>query len=271
MTKYIFPLLLIFCFSCQSNQTEIEDQTVLKDDFGLEDHISIEVYPYEQEGATKASAMPKPKLDSSLLGLEKRFEYLLMNVSEIHHPEQFDRRMEIWNLYPDSLELKRLYLSEFVQDEKLVKYYEESIAPIQNSSIERSRTYSTNELMDVASKFFYCDKVEADSSIGAHICLGLNGVGEANWENDYTLLEAFCFEGIFYALDKEGSQIWDSFVSKIDHSSEQLKENITTLDHYLEEVKIDVFGRMRNDIELKQELMKYYELNESNLAFKLID
>jgi len=270
--KYIFPLtLIIICFSCQSNQSAIVDNESLEVHLAIENYVVIKVYPYEHEGKMSASAMPELQLDSNLMSMKKRFEYLLMNVSEIHLPEKSERRKEIWNLYPDTPELKRLYLSEYVQDEKLVKYFEESMAPIENPNIKRNKVYTINELMDIASKFFYCDKVEADTSVQAHICIGLNGVGEANWEKDYTLLEAFCFEGIFHYLDKDSSQIWDSFVSKKNESCQQLKENITTLDQYLEEVKLDVFEKMRNDIVLRQELKKYYELNKSNLAFKLID
>jgi hypothetical protein len=68
--------------------------------------------------------------------------------------------------------------------------------------------------MEVSSKFFYCDQVNPDTSIQAYVCVGLNGVKEAKWNKDYTLLEAFCYEGIFTQFDNERSHIWDAFVSE---------------------------------------------------------
>ena len=235
----------------------------------ISNHVNIQVYTYEQDGVVKASAMPELKRTSELTRYKRRFEYLLMNVSEIHLPEKSAQRNEIWKLYPDTTNLKRLYLNEYVQDKRLVSYFEETMAPIKDPNIEIHKTYTVNELMEVASKFFYCDKVNADTSIQAHVCIGLNGVKEANWDNDYTLLEAFCFEGIFNDFDKENSQVWESFVSKKKEASLQFRQDITTLDQCLEKVKLDLFERMRNDTLLKKELLDFYDLNEANLPFKI--
>ncbi len=235
----------------------------------IRENVTIKIYPYEYNGEMKASAMPELKPDSKLVSYNRRFEYLLINKSEIHQPEKSKERNKIWKLYPDTVKLKRLYLKKYVRDKKLVKYFEETIAPIENSTIEINKTFSENELMEVASKFFFCNKVNNDTTVQAHVCVGLNGISEANWEVDYTLLEAFCYEGIFNELDKENSLIWDSFVSKKREASLQCKNDLTTLNQYLENVKLNLFDRMKNDEILKKELLEYYKQNEDNLAFRI--
>lgn len=108
-----------------------------------------------------------------------------------------------------------------------------------------------------------------DTSIQAHICVGLNGIKEAEWENDYTLLEAFCYEGIFTAFDNKDSKLWDEFVSLKRKAAEKYKGGIVSLDGYLEKVKLELFKTMESSPILKQELMNYYKTNKSNLAFEI--
>lgn len=259
MTKFLSILILILCVSCHSKKSIIEE------------NVSIEISVYENEGVKKASAMPVLKSDSELNKYKRRFEYLLMNISEMHQPTGIKERTEIWNLYPDTLKLKQLYLDKFIQDSNLVKYFEETYAPIANPNLEITKTFNQEELMEVASKFFYCDQVNPDTTVQMHVCIGLNGIKEAMWEKDYTLLAAFCFEAIFYDLDKEDSQLRVSYSFEHDKAFNKYRNNITTLDKYLEDVRKDLFIRMKSNLTLKEKLLSYYELNKNNLAFKIIN
>ncbi len=236
----------------------------------IRNNVTIEVNTYEQENKTKASAMPILKAKSKLKKHERRFDYLLMNISEIHLPEKSEERNEIFNLYPDKSKIKKLYLEKYIQDKKLVAYFEETIAPINNPNLEINKIYAVDELMEVASKFFYCDKINPDSSVQSHVCIGINGLSETKWQKDYTLLAAFCFEAIFTDFDKDTSQISESYLSEKKKACQKYRSNITTLNQYLEDVKLNLFERMKNDGVLKKELLAYYELNKSNLAFKII-
>jgi len=258
MLKYLSFLCLLLFISCQTHQSIIRD------------HVTIEIYPYESENQVKAAAMPALRDDSELAPYKRRFEYLLINVSEIHLPEKAEERNAIFNLYPDTVALKKLYLEKYTRDKKLAAYFEETMAPITNANLETTKIYTADELMEVASKFFYCDLVEADTSVQAHVCVGLNGIKEATWEKDFTLLEAFCYEAIFHDFDQEESPIWESFVSKKREACQKYKATIITLDQYLEDVKLAVFDSMEHDEILKKALLDYYELNKTNLAFKII-
>lgn len=258
MTKYLSLLLLIFGISGHAQESIISD------------NIFIKIHLYEDKQVIKASAMPEIKRESDWMKYKRRFEYLLINVPEIHLFEKINERLEINTLYPDTTEIKRLYLEKYVHDKRLEKYFEETFAPISNPNLEISKKYTLDELMEVASFFFYCNSVEPDTSIQAYVCVGLNGVKEANWEKDFTVLEAFCYEAIFTAFDDETSQVWDTFVAEKELAGEQFKTNITTLDQYLEDVKLELFKRMKNSDTLKEELVAYYELNSTNLAFRIV-
>jgi hypothetical protein len=259
MTKYLSILTLIICISCQSKKSIIEE------------NVSVEISVYEDAGVKKASAMPVLKTDSELRKYKMRFEYLLMNVSEMHQPTGVTERTEIWNLYPDTIKLKRLYLDKFIQDVKLANYFEETNAPIANPELEITKTFNQEELMEVASKFFYCDQLLPDTIVQSHVCIGINGIKEAKWDKDYTILAAFCYEAIFDDLDKDSSQIDKAYTTEKQMACEQYRKNITTLDKYLEDVRLDLFSRMTTNAVLKRKLLLYYELNKNNLAFKLIN
>lgn len=208
--------------------------------------------------------------DGELTPYARRFEYLLMNVPEIFQAGKIKVRDSINSLYPDTVEIRRTYLEAFCSDEKLVNYFEESAAAVTNPDFQREKKYTVDELMEVASKFFYCDEVFPDTTVQMHICIGFNGVSEAKWEEDYTLLAAFCFEAIFDDMYSDSSQIRPTYSSVKEESCEQFRSSITTLDKYLLDVRTDVFSRMKSNATLKERLLAYYELNKSNLAFEIV-
>ena len=246
MKKYFQITVLLFCIACQTKKSIIEE------------NVFIDVSVYEDNGEKRASAMPALKSESELTKYKRRFEYLLMNISEMHQPQATKTRTEIWNLYPDTTKLKQVYLEKFINDKKLVNYFEEMYAPISNTNIEITKTYTTEELMDVASKFFYCDEVFPDTVIQSHVCIGINGIKEVKWEKDYTILSAFCFEAIFNDMDKDPSQVREAYHDEKKISCDKFKSTITTLDKYLEDVKMDLFNSMKNNEILKKELWVYY-------------
>lgn len=235
----------------------------------IEKLIQIKIYTYEIDGVVKASAMPELKKESELYPYKRRFDYLLMNVSAIHQPENAEFRNKVWALYPDTNALKEQYLHLFQADEKLNVYFSQTFMPIKNNGIERKYSFKEKEMMEVASKFFFCDQVLPDTSIQAHICIGLNGIAEANWEKDYTLLEAFCYEAIFNDLDQDESPIWEEFELQKQLAENRFSKKITSTEAYLANVKKAVFKSMRKSQVLLNSLFKYYERNKENLAFTM--
>lgn len=258
MKKYLFVLVLFSYIHYHAQNTAIKD------------HVIIKVYTSQDGNETKGAPMPELKEKSILINYQRRFDYLLINVPEIHSLGKFKERKEIFDLYPDTLKMKRLYLEAITNDKKLAGYFEEAAAPITHAHAKAKKTYTVNELTDVASKFFYCDKVNPDTSVQSHVCIGINGLKETKWKKDYTLLAAFCFEAIFNDFDKDTSRISKAFDAEKSKSCKQYRDRITTLSKYLEDVKLDLFNRMKNNTALKEELLAYYELNKKNLAFEII-
>lgn len=128
--------------------------------------------------------------------------------------------------------------------------------------------------MQVASRFFFCDTVRPDKSIGSHICIALNGLKEAQFEKDYTILEAFCFEAIFEAIDQKRparTKFVENFLAYIEEISNKEKQNISSSDSYLRNVRLAVFERMQTDDELKNVLLEYFQKNKENLSFNILD
>lgn len=254
----VIGFLLLISTSCHSSKA-----------FVLE-NVSIDINTYSEGNEIKATAMPSISESIEILGYSRRFEYLLINVPTIHSIDNAQKRNKLFELYPNTLELRKRYLNELIKDKNLKRYIDETLQPIRGKSFKTHNSYSVDELMEVASKFFYCDKVFPDTSIQAHVCIGLNGIKEAEWKNDYTLLEAFCYEAIFADLDKDTSLVWDSFGFQKNESCFRYRENITTLHAYLQDVKLDLFERMKADPILKRALLDYYTINQSYLAFTLI-
>jgi len=257
--KYLYFLILILFVSCKTNQSIIKK------------HVVIVVQTYEKEGELKASAMPSLRSESNLNEYSQRFEYLLINVPAIHSLDHAGIRKEIWNFYPDTIKLKRLYIKEFIQDEKLENYFKLTSEAINNKNFAIKITFTKDELMEVASKFFYCDQVFADTTIQSHVCIGLNGISEANWEKDYILLEAFCYEGIFNDFNKEPSPVDESYSFNKTEACLKYKFTSVSLDEYLLDVRKELFNRMKYDSKLRESLLSYYEQNKDNLSFRIIN
>lgn len=258
MKQYLSIFILAFGVSCTKERSAFKD------------NITLVISPYQDKSQNKASAMPVVNPKSDLMTYQMRFDYLLMNVPEIHRFEKIRTRDTINSLYPDTAEIRKRYMDIYCGDKKLMECFDDTYNAIKNPDLQRDKVYSADELMEVASKFFYCDEVRPDSSVQMHVCIGLNGVKETKWEKDYTLLAAFCYEAIFNDMGKEGSKIRSAFSSEHEAAVKQFRNNITTLDKYLEDTRTSLFARMKTNVLLKEKLLAYYELNKKNVAFKIV-
>jgi hypothetical protein len=257
MSKFTSVILILLLYGCTSGKKIIEQ------------NVNIDVYTYEDDGKVKAAAMPQLKGESSLQAYRLRFDYLLINVPHIHGKDMVQKRIDIWSLYPDTVRLSELYLQEFSGDKKLKHSFMKSYLALANPKRKKKTFYSKSELMNVASKFFYCDDVLPDTTVQMHICVGLNGIKEANWDKDYTLLEAFCYEAIFHELDLDKSLVDAELLSVKDDATKKYKPAYTIKEAFLENVKLEVFERMKRSSVLEKSLMDYYQFNSNNLAFKI--
>jgi hypothetical protein len=232
----------------------------------LNDHIYVKSVKYEYKGEEKVGVFPLiQSQDSKINTYKRRFEYLLANRVDVN-VYTLNKK-----LFPDTTEIHRLFINDLNKEETFLSYFQSTLNAIESNDREKSISYSSDDLMKVASKFFYCHNIKPDSTIGSRICIGLNGIKEAEWERDYTLLEAFCFEAIFhYLVDTEGPFLAGSnFESYKSDAVEKHRSNMTDLNEYLENVKLDVFSKMESDTDFKKELLDYYNSVKDTLAFKI--
>jgi hypothetical protein len=244
-------------------------QPICAQDVPFSAQIHIELFPYEVSGQEKVSAMASLSADSPYWNVHRRFDYLILNTPRIHSPEQVEMRRTLFDLYPDTNLLKQLYIDQLSNDSKLQGYVRQTIEAIEKNTLKKSQTFSKYELLEVASRFFYCDKVNPDNSVQAHVCIGLNGQRESNWQKDYTLLEAFCYEAIFSNFDQETSQIDIAFSRNKAKVCQKNLRHFTSKNEYLITVREDLFRKMCKDKRLQKSLMNYYELHQDDLPFRL--
>lgn len=192
----------------------------------------------------------------------RRFEYILQNRTDFKN-ESFQ------NLFPDTLKMTGIYRNNLEDNLKTKNYFMKLALPL-IQKVKIKEKYSTPEIMDVASKFFYCDAVRPDTTIGLHICIGINGQ-EIKSKRDYTLLEAICFEAIFekmFASRGKSTKYMDNFSESVEKYS-KINRGLAKsgLEPYLLKVRQDVYSDMRNDESLRETLFSFFERNKDNLPF----
>jgi hypothetical protein len=115
--------------------------------------------------------------------------------------------------------------------------------------------FSKTELMLVASRFFYCDKVNPDSSVSYHICVGINGQHLIVPTRDLTSLEAFAIEAIFYYMDHD-KDFFNHTNKNVREISEEERRSYTDKSSYLTRVRDRCFALIEKDAVLEKILLK---------------
>lgn len=244
--------------------------SIISAQVNLDDYIRLNVQYYEEGGERYLGVSPEVrtsapgKLGQAIRQYPRRFRYVLLNRS------QFQNLYEA--LYPDTNRINRLYTGTLSKDSLFMSYFNTLADPFLHQKIKKEN-YTIAELMLVAALFFYCDAVREDSTIASHICINLNGLKEASFSKDYTLLEAFCFEAIFEnfrTTDDKLSLFVENFKSYIREGEQKEKISLTNLDDYLARVRQYCFTRMEKDASLRQTLLGYYARHRNSLPFIIV-
>ena len=192
-----------------------------------------------------------------------RFNYLLWN--------KLGDLNAVAEMYPDTLTMDSVFC-DLMYSNDLFRFYVNNVLPnsFRNPAIKPD-TFTTEEMMMVASRFFYCIEIkESDTIIMSHICVSTKDPGFNPFPRDMTLLEAFAFEGIFYCLlHEEKSTIDANFKRYVNESLDRQKDKAGNLDELLIHVRHECFALMEDDQDLKYSLINYYYNNRDNLNFTL--
>jgi hypothetical protein len=233
------------------------------------DQIEVRVYPNTNEMNGGATAMVELAKSSPLWNYHRRFDYLILNTPAIHAPENGKWRSELFSLYPDTVALKKAYVSALISDAVLQSYFKMTVEAICNRQSSDKATYDRETLFEVASRFFYCDKVNSDSTVQAHVCIGINGVKDSPWKNDYTLLAAFCYEAIFNDFDQDFSVIDVAFIENKSGVTEENRTHLNNKEEFLRLVRNDLYSKMAKDQRLQKVLLSYYRKHKADLCFRI--
>jgi hypothetical protein len=187
-----------------------------------------------------------------------RFEYICLN--------KIDSISRFAQYFPNTQKID----SEFCNYINETAKFKEYINVLLNKNQQKIE-FTYGQMMKIASRFFLCDRInEKDSSIGYHICIGINGQKELKSDLDYTILEAFCFEAIFDALSNQETPLFvRNFQQQISLSVERNKRIFRNKNEYLENIKNECFYAMENDNELLEHLTQYYRNNQASIGIKL--
>jgi hypothetical protein len=233
------------------------------------DQIEVRVYPNTNDTNGGATAMVELAKSSPLWNYHRRFDYLILNTPAIHAPENGKWRSDLFALYPDTVALKKAYVSALTDDTVLQTYFQTTHNAIWNRQSSDKAMYDRETLFDVASRFFYCDKVNSDSTVQAHVCIGLNGVKDSPWKSDYTLLAAFCYEAIFNDFDHEFSIIDVAFTDNKSRATDENRSRLNNKEEFLMLVRNDLYVKMANDKRLQKVLLSYYRKHKADLSFQI--
>jgi hypothetical protein len=232
--------------------------------------VTVNVREVKRGNDTRVDVSTTVKEGTAMYDNKRRFDYLISNVPHKDDSNIFEELKRIKGFYPDTAKVISATLDYLNEDEQFIHYFNQTLAPFFGEEVIELRSYSTEDLMEVASKFFYCDRVMEDTSVAAHICIGLNGVEEAAWQTDYTLLEAFCYEAIFTTMREDSdSQIEDIFVGYLGKLGKEHKQSFVSKDDFLGKVRMEMFERMKANETIQKELLAYYERTKDHLAFQI--
>lgn len=194
---------------------------------------------------------------------KNRFEYILFKNAQ--------GLQEAANFFPDTNKINDIFCRKIMNAPKMQKYFK-ALCP--NNLVVwdiRSDTFTLDEIMLVASHFFYCDAInKKDTAIQSHVCIGINGQHEMQSQKDFTLLEAFTFEAIFSHINKKKEPLfYKEFQEYKNRIAKEKRKDFVDFDSYLIEIKNACYHKMKMNKDLKKKLLKYYAKNKVNLNFAI--
>lgn len=243
MRKLFF--LFFITLSCISNKEEI---------INLDNYFSFETRSYERDGQIHTFLNPiiLEKKDSLGVFINKhhgRFDYILGN--------RIDRDT-LKTYYPDTAKVE-FHFKENLKKDKFYKNFK-ALALLDKTK----KPYSQSEIMFIASRFFLIEKSPNDK-FRTRICRGINGLEEYT-NKDYTVLEAVLFDAIFNRVtnqEKKKPIFLNNLWGYLDENSKNNED--------IELIREGIFDSMSNDHDLASFLLDYFQENENNIPFKIVN
>lgn len=190
----------------------------------------------------------------------RRFDYILINKVNLEGADLYKMRN-------DTAALNRHFCELFTQQKELSGYFD----VLSNAEKGAKQMFTVAEMMQVAARFFWLERKESGRWT-YYICIGNNGQKESNYERDYSVLEAFCFEAIFSYLDQRKSPRFfiaaDKYFDTIKRVTPEADRQDTAV---ILAARQSLYYKMEQDADLRQALLRYYRRYGNTCGFRLSD
>lgn len=193
-----------------------------------------------------------------------RFDYILY--------KHINDYKELGDYFPDTNRIRQAFCDQVLHSPKIQHYFAHLTPAFITAQKPEKDTFKLDELMLVASRFFYCDYInKADTSIQSHMCIAINGQKDIHASRDYTVLEAFNCEAIFYYFGKKKDPLFlRQFTTFTRKTSQEKRFEFADFESYLLLIRNLSYDYMQHNDDLKKKLLNYYHKNRLNLNFELI-
>lgn len=232
-------------------------------------YFDMKFSSYEYEGKEYLSCAPEvlkyPKDAKCVFFKEHqmRYDYIFFKF--------IDRTKGMSAFYPDTNRIHQEFCENVVSTADIKNYFTNLTPEKYVKWLSPKDTFTVDELMLIASRFFYCDYIdEADTTISSHVCVGINGLKDFDHKRDYTILEAFTVEGIMSYLQEDEPQFYLEFYNYFNKIGKEKRHEFTNFEAYLVQIRQLTFEYMMNNEDLKKKLMKYYGKNKTTINFVII-
>lgn len=208
----------------------------------------------------RVNEVPVDKKQAFFKRFHRRFDYILINKVNVDGADLYKR-------LNDTAALNRRFCELFTQQKELSGYFD----VLSNAQKGTKQMFTIEEMMQVASRFFWLDNRETDGWI-YYTCIGNNGQKESRYQKDYSVLEAFCFEAIFSCLDKRKTPRFslsaDTYFDAVRAAVPEAKRQDPAI---ILAARQSLYQKMEQDAGLQDALLRYYRKYGSTFGFRLSD
>jgi predicted RND superfamily exporter protein len=248
LTKAILILLVFTIFSCKS-----------KDKITPENHIELVYYKDKDNNdvLTHIGTNITERDDDIGIFIKKhkpRFSYFFSNKINVDTLEK---------LYPDTLAIKELFKKQINEESFILNF-----SKLTNLEKQKYESFSMDEIMEVASRFF--DIVDVGNSFGIKICAGGNYFEDLNAAKDISLIESLVYEAIIGVFDMKKNERPEFILNARINFSDAIKNpDSLNKDKLLIVAKNKLYRTMEKDKSLRLFISNYLTEHSSNLPFKV--
>lgn len=261
-------ILLLFPLSLSGQNVRVE---LIQADFPKYFSASIETYEGRALFQTHVNDLPHEHYLAELLNEEKLYvDYLLQNYLAMDWKQfkefTIDDTLAFRNTFYQTLETDSVFNMYFL--EQAHYFLRSRNDSIRDHKVSERLELSLDSLASIASRFFHATSLAPDGKVNWNICVGKNGHHGSSKNTMVPLLEAFCFQEIYHALNSDEPGLMDVMRANAEvlHANKQDREGEKKLLYY----RNGMYALMAGSNELKHVLLDAYEKKKGMLNFVLL-